>query len=46
MLPGPMDPYDNPYRDDPGTAPLTRAGRLAECILALLLTLLSVYLSR
>jgi hypothetical protein len=41
-----MDPYDNPYRDEPATAPPTRAGRLTECVLALLLTLLSVYLSR
>jgi hypothetical protein len=41
-----MDKYDNPYRDDPESAPLTRVGRLAECGLALLLALLAVYLSR
>lgn len=46
MLPGVMDQYDNSYRDEPGTAPLTRSGRLTECVLALLLALLSVYLSR
>jgi len=41
-----MDPYHNPYRDQPPAAPLTRAGRLVECMLALVLTLLAVYLSR
>jgi hypothetical protein len=41
-----MDKYDNPYRDDPESVPLTRVGRLAECALALLLALLAVYLSR
>jgi hypothetical protein len=41
-----MNEYDNPYRDDPEAAPLTRIGRLAECSLVLLLTFLAVYLSR
>jgi hypothetical protein len=41
-----MDNYDNPYRDDPESAPLTRAGRLAECAGAAILALLAFYLSR
>ena len=41
-----METYDNPYRDEPAAAPLTRAGRLVECAVALVLTLLAVYLSR
>lgn len=41
-----MDTYDNPYCDQPPAAPLTPAGRLIECMLAMLLTLLAVYLSR
>jgi len=41
-----METYDNPYREEPQHAPPTRAGRLTECALALLLTLLAVYLSR
>lgn len=41
-----MDKYDNPYRDDPESVPTSRAGRFAECALALLLAVLAVYLSR
>src|SRR5687768_1199826 len=41
-----MQKYENPYRDDPELVPLTRAGRLAECALAVLLALLAIYLSR
>jgi hypothetical protein len=41
-----MDNYDNPYRDDPESVPQTRAGRLVECGIALLLAVLAVYLSR
>ena len=41
-----MQKYDNPYRDDPESAPLTRIGRLTECALSLLLALLAFYLSR
>jgi hypothetical protein len=41
-----METYANPYREDPQPVPLTRAARLTECALALLLTLLAVYLSR
>lgn len=41
-----MDPYKNPYRDDPESVPLTRAGRLTECLLAVLLALLAIYLSK
>jgi hypothetical protein len=41
-----MDRYDNPYRDDPQSAPLTPVGRLIECGLVLLLAVLAVYLSR
>lgn len=41
-----MDKNENPYREDPELAPHTRAGRLAECALALLLAVLAVYLSR
>ena len=41
-----MDNYDNPYRDDPESAPLTRVGRVIECGLALLMAVLAVYLSR
>ena len=40
-----MDNYDNPYRDDPQSFPLTPAGRAVECALALLLAVLAVYLS-
>jgi hypothetical protein len=41
------NPYrDNPYRDDPESVPQTRAGRLVECGIALLLAVLAVYLSR
>jgi hypothetical protein len=40
-----MEKYENPYRDDPELAPLTRTGRLAECALAVLLALLAVYLA-
>ena len=41
-----MENYANPYHEEPQPVPLTRAGRLTECVLALLLTLLAVYLSR
>jgi hypothetical protein len=41
-----MDKYENPYRDAPDCVPLTRAGRLVECALGVLLALLAVYLSR
>lgn len=41
-----MESYANPYREEPPPLPLTRAGRLTECALALILTLLAVYLSR
>lgn len=41
-----MERYHNPYRDDPELAPLTRAGRLVECALAMLLAFLAIYLSR
>ena len=41
-----MNEYDNPYREDPAAAPLTRTGRLTECVLVVLLTFLAVYLSR
>jgi hypothetical protein len=41
-----MDNYDNPYRNDPESSPLTRVGRFIECGLALLLAVLAVYLSR
>jgi len=40
-----MDNYDNPYHEDPEPVPLTRAGRLIECGLALVLAVLAVYLS-
>lgn len=46
ILQGRMENYANPYHEEPQPAPLTRADRLAECALALLLTLLAVYLSR
>jgi hypothetical protein len=46
ILPAPMDNYANPYRDDPESLPQTRAGRLIECGVALLLAVLAVYLSR
>jgi hypothetical protein len=41
-----MASYNNPYRDDPESAPLTRTGRLAECVLSMALALLAFYLSR
>jgi hypothetical protein len=41
-----MDNYDNPYRDDPESVSPTRAGRLIECGIALLLAVLALYLSR
>ena len=41
-----MDNYENPYRHDPESVPLTRAGRFAECALAVLFAFLAVYLSR
>ena len=41
-----MNNYDNPYRDDPELAPLTRAGRLMECAFAVVLAFLAVYLSK
>jgi hypothetical protein len=43
---GAMDKYENPYREVSECAPLTRVGRLAECVLGVLLALLAVYLSR
>ena len=41
-----MHKYDNPYRDDPESAPLTRTGRLTECAVSVVLALLAFYLSR
>jgi hypothetical protein len=41
-----MEKFDNPYRDDPQLLPPTRAGRLVECGLAVLLALLAVFLSK
>ncbi len=41
-----MASYNNPYRDYPESAPLTRTGRLAECVLSMALALLAFYLSR
>jgi hypothetical protein len=41
-----MNNYDNPYSDDPELAPLTPAGRLIECVFAVVLAFLAVYLSK
>jgi hypothetical protein len=41
-----MHGYNNPYREDPELAPLTRAGRVLECAVAMMLALLAIYLSR
>jgi len=41
-----MNNYDNPYRDDPELAPMTRAGRFIECTFAVVLAILAVYLSK
>jgi hypothetical protein len=41
-----MHPYNNPYREDPELAPLTRTGRVLECAVAVMLALLAIYLSR
>ena len=41
-----MHDYENPYGSDPQFAPLSRAGRLAECAASVVLALLAFYLSR
>jgi hypothetical protein len=41
-----MDSYKNPYPDEPAPAPPTGAGRVAECLLAALLAILAIILSR
>lgn len=41
-----MEMYRNPYRDDPELAPLTRSGRVIECLLTVLLAVLAILLSR
>ena len=41
-----MNTHDNPYRDDPELAPLTRTGRFIECAFAVVLAFLAVYLSK
>lgn len=47
MLPcAAMNTYENPYREDPELAPLSRTGRFIECAFAVVLAFLAVYLSR
>jgi hypothetical protein len=41
-----MYEYNNPYREDPELAPLTRVGRVLECAAAVMLALLAIILSR